>query len=519
MVEQTNQSEHSFVKGEHQNGGKTGQTCIEDYSYDKDVVEIKLPDTVLSSDYGGHFVKDVCIDEGVFPDKKTSTEKVVDQKVSINFDSSEDTNDDLGEEMRADSTKTALELKSQIVILPVMCATDGNTGEQNSLCKERNLEDNNTATKSTDSNDEKPNPKQSLHEGAQGCHQVGGVTSKSNENLEPFFNGEAAHQVSSNGCHETGIGIASETSNIIHSDLTVESAAADFSVAIPEEVVVNAALDKGGSNQVNHYNPFIAYGSLDETWEPNYSLPTIVDAASIAPICPVEKTDSFSDLVNRTLKGFDPIEIDEAIIEENRSDSVEAGSSTLDVQASEQCNDQRGSLTDVKTDAAHETGIATSLSTSNGEPCDGKSESCKKIEIDSAQDINDFNPRDVEVGTKRSEDVSDDKNSPLVQREPVVQQNGPDSAKVTAQTVIRNPFESSFSGPSITSGPLTPSGHIPYSGNISLRSESSTTSTRSFAFPVLQNEWNSSPVKMAKADRRRLREDRGWGYRILCCKF
>jgi hypothetical protein len=484
MVEQTNQSEHSFVKGEHQNGGKTGQTCIEDYSYDKDVVEIKLPDTVLSSDYGGHFVKDVCIDEGVFPDKKTSTEKVVDQKVSINFDSSEDTNDDLGEEMRADSTKTALELKSQIVILPVMCATDGNTGEQNSLCKERNLEDNNTATNSTDSNDEKPNPKQSLHEGAQGCHQVGGVTSKSNENLEPFFNGEVAHQVSSNGCHETGIGIASETSNINHSDLTVESAAADFSVAIPEEVVVSAAMDKGGSNQVNHYNPFIAYGSLDETWEPNYSLPTIVDAASIAPICPVEKTDSFSDLVNRTLKGFDPIEIDEAIIEENRSDSVEAGSSTLDVQASEQCNDQRGSLTDVKTDAAHETGIATSLSTSNGEPSDGKSESCKKIEIDSAQDISDFNPRDVEVGTKRSEDVTDDKNSPLVQREPVVQQNGPDSAKVTAQTVIRNPFESSFSGPSITSGPLTPSGHIPYSGNISLRSESSTTSTRSFAFPV-----------------------------------
>ena len=193
MVEQTNQSEHSFVKGEL-NGGRTGQTCIEDYSYDKDVVEIKLPDTVVSSDYGGHFVKDVCIDEGVFPDKKTSTEKLVDQKVSINFDSSEDTNSDLGEEIRADSTKTALELKSQLVILPVMCATDGNTGEQNTLCKECNLEDNNTATVSTDSN-EKPNAKQSLHEGAQGCQQVGSVISKGNENLEPFFNGEAAHQV------------------------------------------------------------------------------------------------------------------------------------------------------------------------------------------------------------------------------------------------------------------------------------------------------------------------------------
>ncbi|KAF8715011.1 hypothetical protein HU200_027557 [Digitaria exilis] len=520
MVEQTNQSEHSFVKGEHLNGGKTGQTCIQDYSYDKDVVEIKLPDTVLSADYGGHFIKDVCIDEGVLPDKKTSKENQVDQKVSINFDSLENINSDLGEETRPDSMKTALELKSQIVILPAMCATDCNNGEPHSLCKEGDIEGKNTAAICTDSNDEKSNPKNSLcHENTQGYQQVGSVISKSNEDLKPFSNGEA-RQVSSNDCHETGIGVASETNNIIHSDLPVESAAADFSVVIPEEVAIGTALDKGGSIQVNHYNPFIAYGPLDEIWEPNYSLPTIVDATSIAPICPVEKTDSFSDLVNRTLEGFDPINIDEAIIEENRTNSVEASSATLDVQASEQLNDQRENPSDdVNTDVVHENGIATSLSTSNGEPNDVKSENGKKCEIDSARDINDFNPRDVEVGTKRSEDIMDSKSSPLVQTESVVQQNGPDSAKVTAQTVIRNPFESSFSGPSITSGPLTPSGHIPYSGNISLRSESSTTSTRSFAFPVLQNEWNSSPVKMAKADRRRLREDRGWGYRILCCKF
>ncbi|CAD6260601.1 unnamed protein product [Miscanthus lutarioriparius] len=521
MVEQTNQSELSFVKAEHLNGGKIGQTRIEDYSYDKDVVEIKLPDTVLSSDYGVHFVKDVCIDEGVLPDQKTSSENQVDQKVSMNFDSSEYTNGDLREEISADSTKTAHELKSEIVILPVMCDTDGNTGEQNSSCKKHDLEDNYTADVSTDSNDEELNPKQlPCHEVAQDCQEVGSIISESNENQDRLFTGETTHQVSSNDCYETGIGIASETSNIIHNDLPVQSAAADFSVVIPEEVAVSAALDMEGSNQVNHYNPFIAYGSLDETWEPNYSLPTIVNAASIAPICPIEKTDSFSDLVNRALKGFDPIEIDEAIIEANRLDSVEESSSTLDVQASEQCNDQSESLTnnDAKTDVAHEMGTATSLSISNGEHSDVKSDNGQKYEID-GQDINDFNPRDAELGTKISEDITDSKSSTPVQTESVVQQNGPDSAKVTAQTVIRNPFESSFSGPSITSGPLTPSGHIPYSGNISLRSESSTTSTRSFAFPVLQNEWNSSPVKMAKADRRRLKEDRGWGYRILCCKF
>uniref|UniRef100_A0A0A9CXB4 18S pre-ribosomal assembly protein gar2-related n=1 Tax=Arundo donax TaxID=35708 RepID=A0A0A9CXB4_ARUDO len=516
MVEQTKQSENSFMKSERQNGGKTGQTCIEDISYDKDVVEIKLPDTVISSDCAGHFVKDVCIDEGVLADQKASTEKLVYQKVSPNIDSSMgNRNGDLSEEIRVESTKSAHELKSDVVILPVICASDGNREEHYSSCKVHELEGNNTAAVFTNSNDEKLSPKQlTYHEGAK--EPVVTVISESSENQGPFLNGEATHQVSSNDCHETGIGIASETSNIVQSDFPVESTADEFS----GEVVVSAALDMGGPNPVNHYNPFIAYGSSDDTWEPKYSLPTIVDAASIAPVCPVEKTDSFSDLVNRTLGGFDSVEIDEAIIEENRSDCLEASASTFNVQAFGESNDQRESLTnEMRIDVARGMSTATSPSSSKAEPSDVKSENHSKCEIDSAQDVHDFNPRDVEVGTKRSEDNMDNKSSTLEQTESVVQQNGTDSAKVTAQTGLRNPFESSFSGPSITSGPLTPSGHIPYSGNISLRSESSTTSTRSFAFPVLQTEWNSSPVKMAKADRRRLRQDRGWGYRILCCKF
>lgn len=76
--------------------------------------------------------------------------------------------------------------------------------------------------------------------------------------------------------------------------------------------------------------------------------------------------------------------------------------------------------------------------------------------------------------------------------------------------------ESSFSA---TVGPRCHSGSIPYSGNISHRSDSSSTSTHSFAFPVLQSEWNSSPVRMARADRRRLRKRRGWRYGLLCCTF
>lgn len=167
-------------------------------------------------------------------------------------------------------------------------------------------------------------------------------------------------QVSSNGCYGTGIGIVLETSNVIHSDLPAQPAAAaaavDFSAAAtPEEVAASAASDMEGCKQANHYNPFIPYGSLslDGTWEPGYySLPaTVVDgAASTAPTCPVEKTDSFSDLVNGALGGlFHPVgmggEAAEAtIIEENRLDRAEESSRALDdVQASEQCNGQRES--------------------------------------------------------------------------------------------------------------------------------------------------------------------------------
>ncbi|XP_060184075.1 uncharacterized protein LOC132613828 isoform X1 [Lycium barbarum] len=76
--------------------------------------------------------------------------------------------------------------------------------------------------------------------------------------------------------------------------------------------------------------------------------------------------------------------------------------------------------------------------------------------------------------------------------------------------------EASFSAAGPASGLITYSGPILHSGNVSLRSDSSTTSTRSFAFPVLQYEWNSSPVRMAKAERRK---HRSWRQSLLCCKF
>ncbi|KAJ7516103.1 hypothetical protein O6H91_22G043100 [Diphasiastrum complanatum] len=69
-----------------------------------------------------------------------------------------------------------------------------------------------------------------------------------------------------------------------------------------------------------------------------------------------------------------------------------------------------------------------------------------------------------------------------------------------------------YSGPISYSGPIGYSGPMIYSRNMSKRSDGS--SARSFAFPVLPYEWNSSPTRMPPADRRFLRRRRrSW----LCC--
>ncbi|KAJ6689740.1 hypothetical protein OIU85_006091 [Salix viminalis] len=79
--------------------------------------------------------------------------------------------------------------------------------------------------------------------------------------------------------------------------------------------------------------------------------------------------------------------------------------------------------------------------------------------------------------------------------------------------------ESSFSSSGPLFGLISHSGRVAYSGSVSLRSDSSTTSTRSFAFPILHSEWNSSPVRMAKADRRHFQKPRKWMQGLLCCGF
>ncbi|RRT60290.1 hypothetical protein B296_00035381 [Ensete ventricosum] len=67
-----------------------------------------------------------------------------------------------------------------------------------------------------------------------------------------------------------------------------------------------------------------------------------------------------------------------------------------------------------------------------------------------------------------------------VQNCSVSEMTAPDATTAPAQSLLyhSNHGDLNFSGPKASSG------HIAYSGNISMRSDSSTTSTRSFAFPM-----------------------------------
>ncbi|KAL6969674.1 hypothetical protein U1Q18_029381 [Sarracenia purpurea var. burkii] len=106
-----------------------------------------------------------------------------------------------------------------------------------------------------------------------------------------------------------------------------------------------------------------------------------------------------------------------------------------------------------------------------------------------------------------------------IDSEPSHDNDGIPNSLAVGREVQHGQCESSFSMAGAVSGLITYSGQLAHSANVSLRSESSTTSTRSFAFPVLQSEWNSSPVRMAKADRRHCRKHRGWKQGLLCCRF
>lgn len=481
----------------------TGHVVHESASYDKDVVEIKLPDSDISSDYCGNFVKDVCIDDGQPPPRKISEGKVADEKPSPNFDYQKiHANGDPRYGVADYATKSAHEVKPEIV-LPVGFAPDSNNEKQYSSREEYDLEGRSKLTNiAGDLSEKKISLEELLRlESAEESQQKGAVSSENSQNHMPSLHGEAVGQVSLNDCY--GIeAIASETSELVNNNVYSNEDAGDFPATTSIERDAAASFDARGPNQVDHYNPFVGHGSPEGTCQPECSTSADIDAASTGPICTAEKTD-------------------EVKTDEPRIDAL--SSSITESKSSEKSNDQDESIAIVHeaiTGEVDETAVATTSSTNNLDPNGANGDNNKKLENDDITPVHDSTQSDEGscLDTMNHDVVS--KSSMQTEKDNLGEQMVTNSPKVTSEIGHGYPpFEPGLFGPSIMSAPVSNSGHIAYSGNISIRSDSSTTSTRSFAFPVLQRDGISSPVRMAKGERRRIRRRRSWRKGLLCCKF
>ncbi|KAK9074468.1 hypothetical protein SSX86_007066 [Deinandra increscens subsp. villosa] len=128
----------------------------------------------------------------------------------------------------------------------------------------------------------------------------------------------------------------------------------------------------------------------------------------------------------------------------------------------------------------------------------------------------------MEENTTSSADTVKPTTNSGPQEHPLSTESAPNHHDLALSSITVAPHgggESSFSMAAPVSGLITYSGPITAFGSISHRSDGSNASVRSFAFPILQNEWNSSPVRMAKADPKQSRKHRGWWQGFICCRF
>lgn len=459
----------------------SGHVTLQNVSYDKDVVEIRLAGTVDSKNCGGNFVKDVCVDEGALLHPKITVEKTVDKRSSPNFICHTfDTNSDINKD---DSRKSVHELKPEAAV-QVDFARDCNKEKekQHSSGKEYNPEDQiSTGYIAGDPPEKKISLQELLRlESAEESRHASAKNSESSEKYECSLHEEAVGQTPKDANPDVQT-ILTNTSD----QVGIGGNSSGCSGTMSEDHEAAVALDVREPHKIDRYNPSVDHRSLEDTSVPECPIPGITHAASTDSICDVDNVVSDSE------PGLDAL-----------------STSSSEIQTSEKVNDHSESaVSKAVTGAADETAVAAPSSPNSAEPSDAHGENQGK-HVGGGGAANQMHSVDTEGAVS---------NSPApAQDDSVIEQTEPGSSKLTAR--IGND-DANFSGPSIMSGPVSMSGHIAYSGNISLRSDSSTTSTRSFAFPVLQREWISSPVRMAKAERRRTRLHCAWRKGLICCKF
>ncbi|KAJ1279714.1 hypothetical protein BS78_04G176200 [Paspalum vaginatum] len=450
----------------------SGHVALQNVSYDKDVVEIKLPDTVDANNYGGNFVKDVCVDEGALLHQKISEEKPVDKRSSPDFscqmiDASSDIKKD-------DSRKSLHALKPEAVV-PVDFAPDCYKEKQHSSGKVYDLEDQITTGYIAGDPSEKKISLQELLllESAEESRHADTINSESNEKHKCPLHEAAVEQASKDANPDVQTILANGSEHVSSGE---NSSGCSGKVSEDHEAAV--ALDVREAQKIDRYNPSVDHRSLEDASVAEGSIPGITDTASADSICAVDSVVSGS---------------------EPWLDALSTSSS--DIQSPEKSNDHSESVVSKAISGAVDETVVTTYSAEH---------SCE------------YGENQEHVGgsvTDQNHSINTEESCAPAQDDYAVEEAVPDSSKSTARIGNDDTVEPNFAGPSIMSGPVSMSGHIAYSGNVSLRSDSSTTSTRSFAFPVLQREWISSPVRMAKAERRRTRHGRAWRKGLICCKF
>ncbi|KAL6899690.1 hypothetical protein ACP4OV_006348 [Aristida adscensionis] len=470
MVEDTNESQHTV--------DITGHVVLQNVSYEKDIVEIKFADTVDSDHYGGNFVKDVCVDEGALFYRKNSEGKISDIKPSPKFSCQMiDANSDIRCGKKDDARKYEHEIKPEAVV-PADFAPDCDNEKQCSSGKEYDPEDwISTSYVACDPSDKKISLQELLRlESAEESRHVSTVDSGSSEKNKYPLCDETFGQDSINDFYEAEAVALKCCEN--SSGKSSKDNRRNCLSTISEDQDADAVLDLRQPNKVDRYNPCIDRRSLVvEDIEPECCTQEITDATSSEPICTVDETDSFSSVTSGS-NGLNDVKTAE-------SEVAAVNSSYSDIQSPEKSYDQSENLASkVIAGVEDETLVTTSSTPNTSERSDANEENQEKCSSSGVTDMHDISQIHEENGIGTDDAIS--KGSTLEGKGSAIDQTAPDSSKSTDRFGNGDPFEPYLFGPSIMSAPVSMSGHMAYAGNVSLRSDSSTTSTRSFAFPAAE---------------------------------
>ncbi|XP_072978164.1 uncharacterized protein [Typha angustifolia] len=429
------------------------------------LTEVQAVDKVVCSDGGSRdMVKDICIDEGLHSVEKIVIENVGEKVLSIDH-SVTNRNDDPSKELTDGATTIAHDSLSRSVSEPLICV-DKDTEEEHSF---------------------------------DSLFNVGGKMNSTEQNVVDYsdeigskklFPPENYHADPQKGCPVSSRCSDNDRQTIIQ--------------ATVEECSVCTAMPSN-TNKVNE-------GSLIKESLENAFSESMLEECSDAIEAPSNATESdkYCRIESDTADGLS-------------EDEREEGHSTAPYMTSDTKENTHEnwnlSCLNISIDSTLQDGTQVAPAVSSDAQLPNQNNGAK--ENTASVNMCNFNPRETDTsGTDGGKNTLDGQQPAHVQSNLVVEESLPDGRRNSVvSSVYHNHGEVNLSGSDVSSGQTASLGYIPYSGSISFRSESSATSTRSFAFPILQNEWSSSPVKMAKAKRRRFKNYQSWKSGLLCCKF